>query len=207
MPAKILENNKVFGGAQHAGPRNFYLSWVPTVRGADRKGPPRCADVFAVKLEAIASDRSGRPIGIVVASSSGQQQAGTTVVGWGDVDWTDFVALITSEYAIANKNDPAAGRSGDFAEALALLEQAGADEQARALWAAVIEECEWRSFRVANRVLGEMQVCHALSASDNAEIIATSPVKTLERHVASAIGQLLAHDPQHCPHCPPGPHI
>mgnify|MGYP006197528251 CR=1 FL=1 len=84
MPAKILQNRKVEGGAQHAGPRNFYISWVQAAPGGDRHGPPACAGLFRLKLSALQEDLRKRPIRSVVASAPGQQQAGALVVSGGD---------------------------------------------------------------------------------------------------------------------------
>jgi hypothetical protein len=197
MPAKILEAHKVVGGAE-GGPRNFFLSWTPTVRGPDKRGPERCANTFLVKMEPIQHDRLGRRL-TVVASSPQQQQAGVRTVSWGDFDCTDFVALVTSEYALANGARSAAA-TGDFAQALAAVEKNG---NSLALWTAIIEPCEWRVFSIAGRVLGELPLRHPLVPDPKVEIIATSPPDRLGRHVNEAISQLLGHDPVQCPHCTP----
>jgi hypothetical protein len=189
MPAKILESNKVAGGAD-AGPRNIFLSWVPTVHGADRKGPKRCADAFLAKLKPVPRDSLGRKL-TVVASQPEQQQAGTRTVGWGDFDCTDFVALVTSEYAAAS----------DFAQAVAAMDCNG---KSLALWTAIIEACPWRLFSVGGeRVLGELPLRHPLLPDPKDEVIATAPPIRLDRHMGSVVGQLLGHDPGQCPHCAP----
>ena len=56
MPAAILQANKVIGGAEQAGPRNFYVSWVPSGLGGDKAAPAKCASLFAEQLGAYVDD-------------------------------------------------------------------------------------------------------------------------------------------------------
>lgn len=192
MPAAILQANKVIGGAEQAGPRNFYVSWVPSGLGGDKAAPAKCASLFAEQLGAYVDDMRGRPIKQVVASGAGQQQAGTLVVAGGDSDWTDFVALVSSAYAKANIPP-----SGEFAQVLRLLDEAhGASE--RAAWTAVIEPCLWRHFTLGGYKLGQVDFCHFLTEDKE---IATNPAASRVRDVAKAVERLLEHDPATCPHC------
>jgi len=195
MPAKILQNHKVEGGAQHAGPRNFYVSWVPAAKGGDRHGPPNCAGAFTDQLGALQEDFRSRPIRSVVASGAGQQQAGALVVSGGDSDWTDFIALLTASYARAN-----ADGSGELAQVLKLIDAAGVGAaNARAVWAAEIEPCFARNFRIAGYKLGELHFCHWLTADK--ELIATTPPAARVRDVHEAVAKLLAHAPVGCGLC------
>ncbi|HUG22825.1 hypothetical protein [Piscinibacter sp.] len=195
MPAKILQNRKVEGGAQHAGPRNFYISWVQAAPGGDKHGPPACAGLFRLKLSALQEDFRKRPIHSVVASAPGQQQAGALVVSGGDSDWTDFVALLTASYALANTDG-----SGELAQVLKLIEQAGdGAANARAVWAAEIEPCFARNFRIAGHKLGQLHFCHWLTKDK--ELIATTPPKARERDVYEAVARLLEHEPVGCGLC------
>lgn len=193
MPASILQSNKVIGGAAQAGPRNFYVSWVPAGEGGDKSAPAKCASVFEEQLKAQQDDLHGRPIRQVVASGAGQQQAGALVVAGGDSDWTDFVALVSSAYAIANKPP-----TGEFAQVLRLIDEAGGQASERAAWTAVIEPCLWKNFTLGGYKLGQVDFCHRLTEDKE---IASSPATSRVRDVARAVERLLDHDPATCPHC------
>jgi hypothetical protein len=196
MPAKILDNGKVQGGAEGTGPRNFYVSWVQAAKGGDRAGPPNCAGAFTQQLTSLKRDFRNRPISRVVASGAAQQQAGSRpVVVGGDSDWTDFIALLTASYSKAN-DDP----GGELAQVLAMLDQAG-EKHGRgcAIWTAEIERCFGRFFTIAGHQLGERGLCHWLT--EDRKPLASTPAVARTRDVNEACEKVLDHDPATCHSC------
>jgi hypothetical protein len=230
----------VEGGMKNAGPRNVYLSWVTRQRGAIDAA--RCVEVLATKLEVLV-DQSRRPFGKVRDSNPGRNPAGgvtptpdpapaaaaaaaaappaapaadgETVVPGRDALWTDFIAVMTSEYAIANRAGPGEPGAGEFAQALATLAEAR-DPTARALWLAVVENVPWRNLVIARRLLGDLKECHVLKngqavqarpgmgdPDENdllaAEILSLDDAQ-IDRHLGAAASQLVHHPWRGCGH-------
>ena len=212
---KILGQNKVEGGAE--GPRWFLISWTGDEAGSSR----RCSTNLQERLSSRARDSHKRPIGgvqigLTEGGQSADQRAGTEVVAGGNASWTDFVAIVTSRYALANRGDPTDPQTtdpvGDFARAIAQVEAADAGDTLR-LWAAVVERGGWRGHRVAGRDLGDVELLRVLlndplaaatplrpeTLADRAarikreklEIIVTTPHDTFDRHLGAALDQLL----------------
>jgi hypothetical protein len=212
---KILGQNKVEGGAE--GTRWFLISWTSDDAGSSR----RCSTHLQERLSSRARDSRKRPIGGVQISlteggQSADQRAGTELVAGGNASWTDFVAIVTSRYALANRGNPRDPENtdpvGDFARAIAQVDAAEASDTLR-LWAAVVERGGWREHRVAGRDLGEVELLRVLlndplaagtplkaeTLADRAarikreklEIIVTTPPDTFDRHLGAALDQLL----------------
>lgn len=193
MAASILQSNKVIGGAEQAGPRSFYVSWVEASKSGDQKAPVKCSDLFKEQLQALAEDGMGRPIEQVVASAPGQQVAGTPVVAGGDCDWTDFVALVSSQYAISNKLP-----DGEFAQVLRLLDEAGEEGASeRAAWWTLIEPSHWELFRIGGYKLDQVVCCHPLNEAKSIDSTSAGRVRDISR----AVGTMVTHDPATCPCC------
>jgi len=214
MAPTILRTGRVLGGTA-AGPRNFMVSWVPEASGSAAR---RCCEKLTEKLKAVRFDECGRPIKTVASTQAVDRRAGERLVAVGDSDCTDFVALVNSPYAIANSGDPdpakpdPGGPIGDFSLAVDLIERAGeAGAPALGVWAAVIEDCDWRRLWVAGRELGAVQRLRLLRNDGppkqpppphplppelrrelaKVEIIASAPPTTLDRHLRAAVDQLL----------------
>ncbi len=186
MPATVLREGKA-----RDAPRVFYLSWVPTEKGADKTGPRHCASALKAQLEPIGIDQDGREVKQVIDSAPGEQQAGVRLTIGGDSEMTDFVALMTAEYAIVNKAAPDAGGTGELALALKEVLQAGEQDSDLAIWTAVIDatsKAQRSVWTIAGRRFGEVRCCHTLTP-DNA--LRTSPAKQLEKDVSAVVDHLL----------------
>ena len=161
---KILGQNKVEGGAE--GTRWFLISWTIDDAGSSR----RCSTNLQERLSSRVRDLQKRPIGGVrISLTEGGQnadhRAGTELVAGGNASWTDFVAIVTSRYALANRGDPQDPENtapvGDFARAIAQVDAADAGDTLR-LWAAVVERGDWRGHYVAGRELGDVDLLRVL---------------------------------------------
>jgi hypothetical protein len=218
----------VEGGMKNAGPRNVYVSWVITERGPIK--PTRCVEVLMAKLRVL-TDRNRRPFGQVRDSTPGRNRAGDvtptprgvpaaeaeSIVPGHDALWTDFIAVVTSEYALANRGRPHEPGAGEFAQALDTLD-AARDPAARVLWVAVVENLPWRNLMIAGQCLGDIEMCHILTngtfvqaKSGNgkpteqdclaAEIISLDEAN-IDQHLGAAVLQLVDHPrPGGCTSC------
>jgi hypothetical protein len=200
MPASVIQNNKARDAA-----RVFYVSWAPTERGADKAGPRNCASALKAQLEPVGMDQAGRTISKVIDSAPGALTAGVKLTAGvplttgGDAELTDFVALMTAEYATLNKASPDDGGTGELAFALKELQQAGEAAGPLAIWTAAIDASskgQRANWTIAGRRFGEIDGCHALT-TDNA--LRTSPAKALEKDVSAVVDHLLGFST--CPLC------
>lgn len=196
MGTKVQRQGKLREAA-----RVFYLSWVPTERGADKAGPRNTASALLARLRAVDWDQQGRTVKQVIDSAPGEQVAGARLTIGGDSDLTDFVALMTAEYASVNKVAPAGGGTGELAQAMQEVIDAGEAESELAIWTAVIDatsEGQRSLWTIAGRRFGEVRCCHALTSKPS---LRTSPSKALEKDVSDAVDHLLGVST--CPLCAP----
>jgi hypothetical protein len=184
MPASVIQNNK----ARDA--RLFYLSWVPTETGADKTGPRKCAEALKAQLGPIGGIK-------VIDSAPGARAAGTQLTFGGDGEFTDFVALLTAEYAMQNKSAPETGGTGEFAVALNEVLQAGGFGGPLMIWTAAIDassSAQRANWMIAGQRFGDIDCCHALTPDNSLRTGGT-----LAKDVSKAVDHLMGYST--CPQC------
>jgi hypothetical protein len=205
--------------------RWFYLSWLPEAPVSPSAGAAQsCSGNLEHRLQLNPRDYRSCPIEAVYRrltndAQDQHQKAGEELVAGGNACWTDFVAVVNSEYARANRakadgNPQArADELGDFTRAIALTQAAGSGDDERRLWLAVVERGHWRNLYVAGSPLGDVPGLRVL-VNDRKAIGKPAPVGTVlsreqrnerepiefidtrnkpafERHLASVLDQLL----------------
>jgi hypothetical protein len=191
MPASVIQNNK----ARDA--RLFYLSWVPTETGADKTGPRKCAEALKTQLGPMGTDQLGSRVK-VIDSAPGARTAGTPLTIGGDAELTDFVALLTAEYAMLNQAAPKDGGTGEFAFVLKEVVQAGGFGGPLMIWTAAIDAsstAQRANWTIAGQRFGDIDCCHALTPDNTLR----TGDKTLAKDVSRAVDHLMGFST--CPQC------
>lgn len=190
MATKLLRGNKVLGGVEQPSKRVFYVAWMAPP-GKARDPAADCADLLAGDLEAYPDDFFQRPIGSVKLSAAGQQDAGGRVAPIDQVDWTDYIALLSTSFAKAHMP-----KGSQFATVIDMVNRAGpGGVRGRAVWTVVVEPCLWKHFVLGGYRLGQVLELHA----EDKEISSSTAAR--KKDITRVIERLLGHDPAHCPHC------
>ncbi len=191
MPASLIRNHK----ARDA--RLFYLSWVPTETGVDKMGPRRCAEELKKILGPMGTDQLGAKVRLI-DSAPGARTAGTQLTIVGDTELTDFVALLTAEYAMLNHDAPEKGGTGEFAFVLKEVLQAGGFGGPLMIWTAAIDAssgAQRANWTIAGQRFGDIDCCHALTPDNTLR----TGDKTLAKDVSKAVDHLMGFVT--CPRC------